>query len=461
MPAGLDDPRSVAGGVFDAIASLYDRARPGYPTSAVSELVAACGIGPSSRVLEIGCGTGQLTRDLGPTGARITCVEPGRSLAETARANLAAFAGISVIDARFEDLEAPAGSFDVVVSATAFHWIDPEISFAKAARLLRTGGHLALLTNTHAAGGTHTDPGIIERVRALHRSFASEVGDWTFPTAEEIEARASEGGDIAAVWARVERKLSEPPTVGHLFDPPTVHAYPWLATYDTDGYLAMLASQSSYALMEPSRREELLEAIGALIDNQLGGTVTKEYVTVLAVAMRRPAAMAGEVVVAADDPRRDDVAALLEAHLSWSRSVTPAGYSFALDLDALAEPSVWFFSARSEGELLGVAALRHLDADHVELKSMHTRADLRRQGVGVALVRALLGEARRRGYGRMSLETGTSEFFAPARSLYTNLGFRPCGAFGDYSPSPHNTFMTVDLDPSDPAQRPPLGGNDR
>jgi SAM-dependent methyltransferase len=192
-----------------------------------------------------------------------------------------------VITARFEDFDAPPGTFDVPVSASAFHWIDLTVSFAKAAGLLQTGGHLALLTNTHAAGGTHTDPAITERVRALHRRLAPEVGDWTFPTAEEIAARANDGGDIAAVWARVERKLSEPPGVGHLFDPPAVHTYPWLATYDTDGYLAMLASQSSYALMEPSRREKLLDAIGDLIDNQLGGTVTKEYVTVLAVAGRR------------------------------------------------------------------------------------------------------------------------------------------------------------------------------
>jgi SAM-dependent methyltransferase len=293
LPGGLADARAVAGGVFDAIASLYDRARPGYPAPAVSELVAACGISPSSRVLEIGAGTGQLTRDIAPTGARITCLEPGRSLAKMAKANLAAFAGVEVVSARFEDFGTPPGTFDVVVSATAFHWIDPTVSFAKAARLLQAGGHLALLTNTHSAGGSDTSPTVAARIKNLHRRLAPEAGDWAYPTAEEIAARASEGGDIAAVWARVERKLSKPPGVGHLFGPPVVHTYPWLATYDTGGYLAMLASQSSYALMEPSRREELLGAIGDLIDNRLGGTVTKQYVTVLAVARRRAGAMAG------------------------------------------------------------------------------------------------------------------------------------------------------------------------
>ena len=85
---------------------------------------------------------------------------------------------------------------------------------------------------------------------------------------------------------RVERKLADPPPVSQLFDPPLVSTYPWLATYDRQGYLAMLASQSSYALMEPGRREPLLRGIGALIDDFLGGTITKQYVTILAVARR-------------------------------------------------------------------------------------------------------------------------------------------------------------------------------
>ena len=102
-------------------------------------------------------------------------------------------------------------------------------------------------------GGTHTDERIAEPIRQLHRRQAPEVGDWDFPTAKEIQQRALVGGDIASVWARVERKLSEPPAVSHLFGPPTIKTYPRLATYDKDAYLAMLASQSSYALMDPVR----------------------------------------------------------------------------------------------------------------------------------------------------------------------------------------------------------------
>ena len=178
----------------------------------------------------------------------------------------------------------------MVVSATAFHWIDPSVSYAKAWRLLRPGGHLALLTNAHSSGGTHTDPGIAEAIRTLHGRLAPEVEDWTFADTASIQRHAAAGGDIAAVWARIERKLSEPPAVSDLFEPPTVRTYPWLATYDTRSYLAMLASQSSYALIEPARRDELLRRIGQLIDALLGGVITKEYVTILAVAQTTAAA---------------------------------------------------------------------------------------------------------------------------------------------------------------------------
>lgn len=287
LPGRLANPRAAAGGVFDRIAALYDRARPGYPPEAIADLVNLCGLGGASRIVEIGCGTGQLTRNLAPTGARIVCVEPGQQLADLARKNLAGRPNVEVVTTRFEDFEAPASSFDLVVSATAFHWIDPNVSYAKAASLLTAGGQLALLTNTHTRGGTHTDDRIAEAIRDLHHRLAAEVGAWQFPTAEEIAQRALDGGDIAAVWARVERKLSEAPAVDHLFEPPTVKTYPWIANYSTDTYLAMLASQSSYALMEPARRDRLLDGVGSLIDDRLGGTITKQYATVTAVAATR------------------------------------------------------------------------------------------------------------------------------------------------------------------------------
>jgi putative acetyltransferase len=156
-----------------------------------------------------------------------------------------------------------------------------------------------------------------------------------------------------------------------------------------------------------------------------------------------------ELVIDVDDPRAGDARALLAVHLAFSRGVTSREYSFALDVAQLAEPGVTFFSARRQGVVVGIAALKRLDEDHAELKSMHTREVDRGRGVGKAMLDHALRFARREGYRRVSLETGATEEFVSARALYANAGFVPCAPFGEYKPSPYNTFMTIDLDPND------------
>jgi len=150
-------------------------------------------------------------------------------------------------------------------------------------------------------------------------------------------------------------------------------------------------------------------------------------------------------VIDVDDPRRDDVRALLERHLAFARAVTPPEDVHALELDGLLDPSVTFFSLRDGGRLLGVGAIKQLDPDHAELKSMHTAEEARRRGVGRAIVDHLLAVAAERGVSRVSLETGAMDAFAPARSLYASVGFVPCGPFGDYAASPNSAYMTLRL----------------
>jgi len=151
-------------------------------------------------------------------------------------------------------------------------------------------------------------------------------------------------------------------------------------------------------------------------------------------------------VIEVDDPRRDDVRALLEQHLAFAREVTPPEDVHALDLDGLLDPSVTLYSVRVDGELLGVGALKELEPGHAELKSMHTARAARRRGVGRAIVDHLLAVAASRGVRRVSLETGAMDAFAPARALYASVGFVPCGPFGDYEESPNSAYMTLVLD---------------
>jgi len=152
-----------------------------------------------------------------------------------------------------------------------------------------------------------------------------------------------------------------------------------------------------------------------------------------------------DLVIAIDDPRLDDVRTLLDRHLAFARDVTPPDHVHAMGVDDLLGPVVTFFSARRDGVLLGVGALKRLDETHAELKSMHTSTAARGRGVGRAMVDHLLAVAADRGYQRVSLETGTIDAFAPARSLYTKIGFEPCAPFGEYTVNPHSACMTIDL----------------
>ncbi|MFN0026551.1 MAG: GNAT family N-acetyltransferase [Acidimicrobiales bacterium] len=153
-------------------------------------------------------------------------------------------------------------------------------------------------------------------------------------------------------------------------------------------------------------------------------------------------------MIAPDDPLAEDVGRVLAAHLELMHHETPLEDVHALDAGQLADPSVSFFSYRRGGELLAVGALRAVDGEpgHGELKSMHTRAAARGQGIGAAMVAHLVGVARARAWHRLSLETGTGPAFEPAQRLYARCGFIACEPFADYQLSPNSFFMTLDLD---------------
>lgn len=150
--------------------------------------------------------------------------------------------------------------------------------------------------------------------------------------------------------------------------------------------------------------------------------------------------------ISVDDPRAPDVRQLLAAHLAFANEHSPPEDVHALDINGLLDPSISFFSYRHEGELWGVGALKQLDAEHAELKSMHTSSAARGKGVGAAMVEHLLAVARERGVRRVSLETGTMDAFAPARALYERAGFEPCPPFADYTLSRNSMCMTRTID---------------
>ena len=142
------------------------------------------------------------------------------------------------------------------------------------------------------------------------------------------------------------------------------------------------------------------------------------------------------------DPRVVD---LLQCHLTSARAHTAPGSAHALDLGGLQAPDITFWTAWDRNTLVAVGALKQLTEAHAEVKSMYTAALARRRGIGSAMLRHIIAFARSRGISRLSLETGSWDYFRPAVTLYRKHGFVDCQPFADYVQDPNSVFMTLDL----------------
>ena len=149
--------------------------------------------------------------------------------------------------------------------------------------------------------------------------------------------------------------------------------------------------------------------------------------------------------IVVDDLSGPAIAAFLTEHIEEMRSITPLESKHALDLDALRRPEITFWSVLDGDAVVGCGAVKALDASHAELKSMRTARARKRSGIASLLLEHILAEATRMGFARISLETGSADFFRPARSLYEKYGFDYCEPFADYKLDPHSVFMTRTL----------------
>ena len=143
-----------------------------------------------------------------------------------------------------------------------------------------------------------------------------------------------------------------------------------------------------------------------------------------------------------DDLSGSEIQELLQEHLQSALLHSPPESVHALDIEGLRKPEITFWTVWENGELLGCGALKELDSQDGEIKSMRTASSHLRKGVARSLLAYILEEARRRGYKRLSLETGSMEAFAPARQLYSTFSFDYCGPFADYVEDPYSVFMT-------------------
>jgi SAM-dependent methyltransferase len=253
---------TVLRATFDEDADRYDRARPGYPAPLFNDLAGLAGTGPGCRVLEIGPGTGQATVPLARQGCRIVAVEIGARLADVARRRLAGFSGVRVEVAPFETWPLPAEPFDLVLVATAYHWLDPAVRVDKIADALRPGGALAVVETHHVAGPDT----FFADVQACYEQ-------WDPATPPGLRLPAADAVPQVADTDRSGR-----------FQLATFRRYEWEHTYATEDYLDLLLTYSGHLALPGEARTGLLACIAALIDDRYGGRVSKRYLTQLWVA---------------------------------------------------------------------------------------------------------------------------------------------------------------------------------
>jgi SAM-dependent methyltransferase len=254
---------------FDGRARDYQEARPEYPAELYAELLSLTGARPEAdRVCEVGSASGKATLPLARRGFAITCVELGAELAAEARRNLAAFERVTVVNADFETWQPPAGaSFGLVFAATAWHWIDPATKYAKAASLLRPGGHLAFWEAAHVIPAD-ADPLFGEIQDVYDEIGEGQPGTWVPPTVETLPSFEAE---IAATG---------------LFSDTVTRRFQWEIRYTADEYIRLLDTFSGHIAMEPWQRDRLYGEVRRRLALRPDGRLRRHWGGVLHVTRK-------------------------------------------------------------------------------------------------------------------------------------------------------------------------------
>ena len=254
----MPDDRLVQ--VFDSDPLRYDRARPRYPDALVDDLLSLASVPGGGDVLEIAPGTGQLSVGLASRGVRLTAVELGAGLAAVLRRNLERWPDAAVENARFETWT-PPGPFDLVVCATAWHWLDPSVRIERAVAALRPGGALAVIATHHVQGGTKEF--FIDAQECYLRSGWETEPGFVLPDTVSADTELDDSGRFASVVHR-EHRVDVDYTAAEYAD--------LLRTYSPNGRLSV------------EQREGLMSCLTSLMNARYGGSITMTYAFELTVA---------------------------------------------------------------------------------------------------------------------------------------------------------------------------------
>ena len=249
---------------FDKAFREYDEVRPGYPKELIEDIIQISGIRKGGKILEVGCGTGQATVSFAGLGYSMLCLDIGRKLVEVAREKCKDFPNVEILCLSFEDWEPEKKTFDLLISATAFHWIQPEVGYTKAKEALKDNGYIALFWNLHPTPYT----AFFKDVQRVYRRVVPEWGDPI--DNQEFEKKIRERKKFISKTG--------------LFKKVQVKRYPWFKVYSTNQYLKLLNTYSDHRSLKDSKRVQLYEGIRTLIEDEYGGSIMRPYLSVLYIA---------------------------------------------------------------------------------------------------------------------------------------------------------------------------------
>ncbi len=278
------------GEVFDQVAGEYDRHRPGYPEQLIDLVCELAGLERGDRVLEIGCGTGQLTRSLLARGLRVTAIEPGAQLAGLAQQRLQGTGELELVNARLEDVRLPHGNFRAVFSASAIHWVDPDVGWQRAADALVPDGTVALIQYFGLRGPRSADDQ--EALLSAMTAIAPEITS-SWPCYRELETTLAgvreRRENISEVWAWLGSYELAREYAADLFGDAQIAAAPTLTEHTAVELNALLGTMSFWSRLSPEQREAMESANRSLCE-RLGRPIRSSVAACLVTARRAPGA---------------------------------------------------------------------------------------------------------------------------------------------------------------------------
>jgi len=245
---------------FDEVAQLYDDVRPQYPVELIEAIVEAAGIEKGSRALELGSGSGQATAMLLPYGGLIDCIEPGEKLADIARRKFSE-QEVQIFNTRFEAWDLDGREYDLVFSATAFHWIPADVAYRKSAQALRAGGTIALFWNMHPTFPTQFDNALKALLQEEEPRLISTI--YGMPHAQVLKEGLDELG------------------ASGLFEDITSLHFPWRQTYSSKEFTDLLRTYANFQALPAQKLNSIMSGIAETIDSDMKGVIELQYLSAL------------------------------------------------------------------------------------------------------------------------------------------------------------------------------------